>query len=239
LQVNVQDSALVQKEPETSDSAHPKPSQHVYQIAHVDDHTAMQLGFAAAIAAASDLQLVCSVRTVAEVLALDRDLDLVVLDLRLSDGSTVTENVEALRERGYGVLAFTGADDPELMRAASRAGVLGIMKKSDELDVLVDGVRRAAIGETIATTEWATALDSDPILASAALSKKETQVLALYASGESSHSVAYATGLSVNTVGEYVRRIRTKYAIAGRPAHTKVELYKRAVEDGFLPSPGA
>jgi two-component system, NarL family, response regulator DevR len=229
----------VQHQPEEPELAHEAPSRRVYTIAHVDDHTAMQLGFAAAISAAPDILLVTSVRTVAEVLDQNLDLDLVVLDLRLSDGSTVTDNVEALRERGYGVLAFSGADDPELMRAASRAGVLGIMKKSDELDVLVDGVRRAAVGETIATTEWATALDSDPILASAALSQKEKQVLALYASGESSHSVAYATGLSVNTVGEYVRRIRTKYAIAGRPAHTKVELYKRAVEDGFLPSPGA
>jgi hypothetical protein len=34
-----------------------------------------------------------------------------------------------------------------------------------------------------------------------------------------------------------VRRIRQKYARAGRPAHTKIDLYKRAVEDGILPSP--
>jgi two-component system, NarL family, response regulator DevR len=215
------------------------PNSRIFRIAHIDDHTAMQLGFVAAMSAATDLVIVSSERTVPELIAKNLDLDLVVLDLRLSDGSTVADNVEALRERGYGVLAFSGADDPELMRAASRAGVLGIMKKSDELEALVDGVRRAANGETVATTEWATALDSDPILASAALSRKEQQVLALYASGASSHSVAFATGLSVNTVGEYVRRIRTKYAIAGRPAHTKIELYKRAVEDGFLPSPGS
>jgi hypothetical protein len=41
----------------------------------------------------------------------------------------------------------------------------------------------------------------------------------------------------VSTIEDYVRRIRAKYARAGRPAMTKVDLYKRAVEDGFLPAP--
>jgi hypothetical protein len=31
-----------------------------------------------------------------------------------------------------------------------------------------------------------------------------------------------------------VKRIRYKYAMAGRPAHTKIDLYKRALEDGIL-----
>jgi hypothetical protein len=39
-------------------------------------------------------------------------------------------------------------------------------------------------------------------------------------------------------VDDYVRRIRAKYAKIGRHAPSKVDLYKRAVEDGFLPPPG-
>ncbi len=46
-------------------------------------------------------------------------------------------------------------------------------------------------------------------------------------------------GIAVSTIEDYVRRIRAKYARAGRPAVTKVDLYKRAVEDGFLPPPNA
>jgi two-component system, NarL family, response regulator DevR len=34
-----------------------------------------------------------------------------------------------------------------------------------------------------------------------------------------------------------VRRIRSKYARIGRNADTKIDLYKRAIEDGFLPLP--
>jgi hypothetical protein len=33
---------------------------------------------------------------------------------------------------------------------------------------------------------------------------------------------------------DHVRRIRGKYAAAGRPAATKVDLYRRAVEDGYI-----
>ncbi|MFJ7624450.1 DNA-binding response regulator, partial [Rhodococcus erythropolis] len=39
------------------------------------------------------------------------------------------------------------------------------------------------------------------------------------------------------TVNDYLQRIRQKYAAAGRPAPTKTDLYKRAVEDGVLPIP--
>ncbi len=41
----------------------------------------------------------------------------------------------------------------------------------------------------------------------------------------------------MTTVNDYLLRIRAKYAQQGREALTKVDLYKRAVEDGVLPPP--
>ncbi len=205
------------------------------RIAHVDDHETVRLGFSSLLDGQDDLDLAYSEATVAEILPFISDIDLVVLDLRLSDGSTLDENLDLLA--GVRVLALTGADNLADLRVATRAGVLGVVRKTDSRDVIVSAVRLAARGENIVTTEWAAAIDSDPQLPSAGLSPKEQQVLALYASGEKSVTVADRTGLSTNTVSEYVRRIRTKYAIAGRPAHTKIDLYKRAVQDGILPSP--
>ena len=207
------------------------------RVAHVDDHETVQLGFAAMLDAEPDLHVVASVGSVSELLGRTGEFDLVVLDFRLSDGSTPAHNLAALAESGMRVLAFTGADNPEDLRAASRAGVLGIVRKTESREVILDAVRTAARGESIATTDWAAALDSDPLIASAGLSRKEREVLALYAAGDKSVTVASRVGLSTSTVAEYVRRIRTKYAIAGRPAQTKVDLYKRAVEDGILPAP--
>lgn len=207
------------------------------RIAHVDDHETVQLGFASLLAEEDDLELVASVSSVDDLLPIIDNVDLVVLDIRLSDGSTVERNLTVLQRHGARVLAFTAADNPVELRAASRAGVLGIVRKSESRSVIIDAIHAAARGGDVPTTEWAAALDADPLIASAGLSPKEREVLAHYASGNKSVTVAQRAGLSVATVAEYVRRIRYKYAIAGRPAHTKVDLYKRAVEDGILPSP--
>lgn len=213
--------------------------QRTYCVGHVDDHETVQLGFAALLSQCPDITLVASVSSVRELSSVADRLDLVILDVRLSDGSTVGENVAWLREQGINVLVFTAADNAGEVRAASRAGVLGIVRKSESRDVIVDAVREAALGNPVVTTDWAAALDSDPELAAAGLSPKEQEVLAHYASGDKSIAVAHRAGLSSSTVAEYVRRIRHKYAMAGRPAHTKVDLYKRAVEDGILPPPNS
>ena len=78
-------------------------------------------------------------------------------------------------------------------------------------------------------------IDGDPSIESVGLSPRQRQVLELYASGESTTRVARIAGLKESTVTDYVRRIRVRYAEAGRPAPTRMELYKRALEDGYLP----
>jgi two-component system, NarL family, response regulator DevR len=211
------------------------PDHPVVRVAHVDDHETVRLGLAAMLSAEPSLELVASVATVEPLVG--AEVDVVLLDLRLSDGSAVESNVERLTESGLRVLAFTAGEDQVAVRAAARAGVLGIIRKSDSRQAVVDAIQRAALGESIATTEWAAAIDGDPQLAAVRLSPKEQQVLALYAAGEKSVAVANSTGLSVNTVAEYVKRIRQKYAAAGRPAATKVDLYRRALEDGILEQP--
>ena len=213
------------------------PDARRIRLAHVDDHETVRLGFASLVAGEPDLSIIVNGGTIDDILPRLDEVDLVVLDIRLSDGSTIAHNLGVLHARGARVLAFTAADDADDLRAASRAGVLGIVRKSDSRDAILDAVRRTAGGEAIATTEWAAALDSDPDLASARLSPKEQQVLALYASGEKSVTVASRAGMSASTVSEHIRRIRSKYAAAGRPAHTKIDLYKRAVEDRLLPRP--
>lgn len=66
------------------------------------------------------------------------------------------------------------------------------------------------------------------------LTVRELEVLGLYASGEKADRVARLLGISRETVLDHVRRIRQKYAAVHRPAYTKVDLYRRAVEDGVL-----
>lgn len=50
-------------------------------------------------------------------------------------------------------------------------------------------------------------------------------------------AVARIVGIAQDTVNDYLRRVRLKYAAADRPAPTKTELFMRAQEDGYLPGP--
>lgn len=207
------------------------------RVGLVDDHEIVAIAVRACIDDMPEADLVAAASTVDDLLEGGQQLDLVILDLRLVDGSSPVGNVERLRERGMRVLAFTSGENPFLVRAVARTDVAGVIRKSEPVEVLREAIRLAARGEPVISPDWAAALDADPALRDAALSAQEQRVLALFASGVKAQAVAYELGISAGTVDDYVRRIRAKYTRVHRPAHTKVDLYKRALEDGFLPLP--
>ncbi len=207
------------------------------RIGVVEDHSAVVLGVQAMLSGQPDLVMAASAATVTDLLNQQIPLDFVLLDLRLADGSSPTANVDRLRAAGLEALVFTGAENPYLVRLAAKAGVLGIVRKSAPTEEIIEAIAAAAAGHSVATTEWAAAIDGDPDLSDVGLSPRQQDVLTLYASGEKADRVARMTGLTPNTVNDYLARIRIKYADAGRPARTKTDLYKRALEDGWLPVP--
>jgi DNA-binding NarL/FixJ family response regulator len=206
------------------------------RIGLVDDHHVVQVGLGEILRSVDGWELAVVARSVRELDLPATDLDLVLLDLRLDDGSSPGENVTALQAAGVPTLAYTAGEDPTLLRAAARAGVLGVVMKSDSVAALVDAISKALRGEVVASVDWAAAIDSDTAIAEVQLSPREREILALYASGETAQGIAESTNLSRDTVVNYVGRIRTKYALAGRPASTKVDLHVRAREDGILES---
>lgn len=80
-------------------------------------------------------------------------------------------------------------------------------------------------------------LAQDDQVVAVQITPRERQVLGRYAAGETADHVARELGISRETVLDHIRRIRAKYARIDRPAHTKIDLYRRAVEDGVLPAP--
>lgn len=209
-----------------------------YRVGLVDDHEIVSVALAGVIAGLPELEFAGVAPTVESLLAAWADLDLVVLDLRLADGSSPINNVARLDEHGINVLAFTSGENPYLVRLVSQTSVLGVIRKSEPVAVLAEALVRAAVGEPVVSTDWAAALDSDPKLGEARLSPQEQNILALFAGGDKVQAVASRAGIAISTVDDYVKRIRAKYAKIGRHAPSKVDLYKRAVEDGFLPPPG-
>jgi DNA-binding NarL/FixJ family response regulator len=207
------------------------------RVAVVDDHQLVAIAVQNLLERADGLAYARHAATVSELVTRMRDADLVVLDLSLRDGSDPGDNVQRIRDWGAEVLILTSGEDPFLVRSASRSEVLGIVRKSVPQDVLVAALHAAARHEIVPTTEWASALDTDPLLAGAPLSAREREVLGLYASGLGAREVASRLFISENTVNDQLRRIRSVYQLLGRPAATKVELYQRSLEDGIVPAP--
>ena len=77
-------------------------------------------------------------------------------------------------------------------------------------------------------------IDADSNFKEATLSAREREVLSLYASGLSLKQVAFQLEIKQSSAKEHIDRVRVKYAKLGREAGTKVDLYRRAIEDGII-----
>jgi DNA-binding NarL/FixJ family response regulator len=204
-------------------------------VAIVDDHEAVRLGFSAACAD-KGIELMASAATVDELLESlgNKQCQVAVADLSLADGSLVSENIERLVAAGMAVLIYSIADKPNLMRAAVRAGATAIVPKSQPIESLFEAIALAAEGAIINNAETSATIDADKLFKDASLSAREQEVLSLYASGMSLKQVAFQLKIKPSSAKEHIDRVRVKYAKLGREAATKVDLFKRAVEDGII-----
>ncbi|WP_091225834.1 response regulator transcription factor [Microbacterium sp. 3J1] len=214
------------------------------RVALIDDHESVRLGLEAACSRDGSQTVVFSGSSVGSYLewraaTSAASADVVVLDLTLGDGTTVTENVTSLVADGASVVIHSVADRPAAVREALAAGAAGVVSKSSSLDDVLDAIRTVAQGEALNNVEWASAVDGDRDFADAQLSTREREVLRLYATGLPLKAVAERLGVAYSTAKENITRIRVKYVDVGRPAPTKVDLLRRAMEDGIVGADGA
>src|SRR6478609_7651294 len=211
------------------------------RVALIDDHESVRLGLEAACARAAK-DVVFSGSNVTEYLDWRAfsgapPADVVVLDLTLGDGTTVTENVRRLVREGSSVIIHSVADRPAAVREALAAGATGIVSKASPIGDVIAAIRTVARGEPLNNVEWASAVEGDREFADAQLSARERDVLRLYAAGLPLKVVADRLGVAYSTAKENITRVRVKYVEVGRPAPTKVDLLRRAMEDGLLAEP--
>jgi DNA-binding NarL/FixJ family response regulator len=99
---------------------------------------------------------------------------------------------------------------------------------------LAEAIKLAAEGAIINNPETSAMIDADSNFKEANLSAREREVLSLYASGLSLKQVAFQLEIKQSSAKEHIDRVRVKYAKLGREAGTKVDLYRRAIEDGII-----
>ncbi|KRE25918.1 response regulator transcription factor [Agromyces sp. Soil535] len=168
-------------------------------------------------------------------------VDLVLMDLQLGDGVSIESRIRACRAAGAKVLVVSALDDEASRERCIAAGAAGFVSKTLPAEELVDLARRVARGERLRRTALPASRAADAATprsaadaGSAHLSAAEERALRLYAQGHSTHEVAHRMDVGYETAKTYLRRVREKYARAGRPASRKAELIRRAAEDGLL-----
>lgn len=211
-----------------------------YRLAIVEDHELTRQGLESMLNDNADFNVIASVANVPELftaLGRKRKVDLVVLDLRLSDESQPIDNVEKIEELTDNIVVLSSLESPYLLRQVLKTSVAEVLSKTQQSEEVVAAIRRTLSGKPAISTEMAAAMDGDPLLEAVDLSDRQREVLELYASGEPAKRVARLTGLKQDTVNDYLNRVRQKYSSVGRDTFTKLDLYQRAQEDGFLPGP--
>ncbi|TRW46953.1 response regulator transcription factor [Georgenia yuyongxinii] len=206
-------------------------------VAIIDDHPVVALGVAQCLAAADSVEVVGGFPSIAAMLrarGTEHPADLVLLELQAADSAS-DRLISRLTAAGVKVVVFTQVASPYALELALTAGAVAVVHKSVPPERLAEVVAAAARGGRPGLVQVGSDGRRHPL---SILSPRERETLALYASGEKSERVAQRLGISRETVNDYISRIRAKYRMAGRIADTKVDLYKRAVEDGILPPPG-
>jgi len=207
-------------------------------VAAIDDHPIVLHGLAGILANSPGFQLVATAATIDELLAgPGRDADVVLLDLDLGQGSDsdTKVNIQRLLNTGTAVVVFSANAVPKMVRAAMRSGASGFVPKTDDLEGLTTAIRAAASGTGWVSPQLAFLLFTDDAEDRPNLSAKELEALRLYGAGLPMKLVAKRMNISVETSKQYIERVRLKYRKVGRDADTKIDLYRRAVEDGHLP----
>jgi DNA-binding NarL/FixJ family response regulator len=195
------------------------------KILLVDDHEIVRRGIRGLLEGQEDLTVVGEAANAAEAVrrtGFDSP-DLVIMDVRLPDGS----GVEACRDIRSGfpdvkVLMLTSYADEEALMSAILAGASGYLLKRIDSTELIDSVRKVGRGESLLDPEMVTKLfsrlrggaPSDPLLSK--LSEQERKILDLIAAGRTNRQIAEDMFLAEKTVKNYVSNLLGKLGMARR-----------------------
>jgi DNA-binding NarL/FixJ family response regulator len=193
----------------------------------VDDHEVVRQGLVALLDRREGFEVVAQAATVAESIALAGryEPDLVIMDVRLPDGS----GIEACREIRAArpetrVVMLTSYPDEEAVLSAIIAGASGYLLKQIRGRDLVSALEAVGRGESLldpAVTEKvlervrrvASGSATDEL---AELTSQERKILLLVAEGKTNKEIAGEVFLSDKTVKNYVSSILSKLNLQRR-----------------------
>ncbi len=192
-----------------------------------DDHEVVRLGLRSLLEAEDDMEVVGEAANAAEAIRLTSQLrpDVVILDIRLP-GQSGLEACSMIRQRHprTRVIILTSYISEQLVTQALRAGAAGYVLKDVDSAELLRAIRAAYAGKTVLDPEAAGQIiahlrqleSQEEAPAFKGLSRRELQVMALVAKGQSNREIGAQLNLSEGTVRNYVSSIMEKLGLRNR-----------------------
>ncbi|SNS99482.1 DNA-binding response regulator, NarL/FixJ family, contains REC and HTH domains [Micrococcales bacterium KH10] len=186
----------------------------------VDDHPVVRSGLRAVLGSADAVQIVGEAATGEEALTLAAHLhpDVVLCDLRLGNGIDGIQTTTALRalDPAPAVLILTTFDRDAEILGAIEAGAAGYLLKEVDPEVIIDGIQRAAAGDTVLTPDLASRVLKGMRSPLPKLTDREIDVLRLLATGSANKEIARTLFVTEATVKSHLVHIFTKLGVDSR-----------------------
>ena len=191
----------------------------------VDDHEVVRDGIKLLLTDIEDVVVCAEASSAREAVAVAAQAlpDVIVMDVRLSDGSGIeaTRDIRASRPQTQ-VLMLTSFADDEALFASIMAGAAGYVLKQVSGSNLVDAVRRVADGQSLLDPNVTARVlerlrkgpDEDERLKG--ITDQERRILNLLADGKTNRQIAGEMFLAEKTVKNYVSQLLAKLGLQRR-----------------------
>jgi DNA-binding NarL/FixJ family response regulator len=182
----------------------------------VEDHPIAVGGITGTLASAPGMEVAGQAATLADARRLVRagGIDIVLLDLRLPDGSGMELLEEAATaDDAPGFLVLSSFMTPEYVAAALALGAGGFVLKTAEADEILAAISTVADGRLAFSTEQVRAARST---AWAPLTQREHEILEGVVAGRSNDELAAALDVSSKTVEKHLARLFARFGAASR-----------------------
>jgi len=192
----------------------------------VDDHEVVRIGLRTLLNNEPDMEVVGEAGTVAEAIRMCDQLrpDVVLLDVRLPDGSGIDACRIICRQCHGQALILTSYADDDLVVEAVNAGAAGYVLKQIGGEELLRAIRAVGAGDAVLDPQITSRVlkrfrqleRSSSASAFRDLSEREMQVLRLVAEGKSNAEIGKELHLSPTTVRNHVSTILSKLGFSNR-----------------------
>ena len=206
----------------------------------VDDHQMFREGVRNRLEQEPDMEVVGEAGSAEEVLSLMREVapTVAIVDIRMPNTNGI-ELARTMRERwpDLKIMALTGYDFEQYVRALARVGVEGYILKDAPQDELVQALREVAAGGAVLSPKIAsTVMHSYSMLSSEAtglrgeLTIREIEVMDLMFQGLKNTEIAQGLSISSRTVEAHVSNIMAKLGANDRGDAIRIAVQNKLIK---------